>query len=419
MKLELIIDKNVILKRDKPWSQFYALNDQALLCFNEQKKFESVDPSNGKIEHVSNRLVATASKSSLAHCLSSNGQLCAFLSSSFGVTIWVKDKLVETIPPCSAASEAIKTKSALYMSNTGAHVMLVLKHPCRLFLWLKSFTDRAKPIRPHHKSPICSSIGSHSNEETGHWHELVLTSEQLSILNDDHYDISTDVFFHPKNPTLIAAFVFLDSSGGVQLNRLDIDWKSTIYAEQSITYTFETFRVPLSFPCQSCSIHFAHSSPILAIGLTTNILFISLTTINFSKIVPIHCSLSTSPTHQRTLLIKDFIWSYDDQFVIGLTNRGGLFFLHRFGTQVQLMTKGECITQGPTPFVIIHPLIGQDSEATTHLGLDSFMRSIQPFLQRRQNEAATVFPCHRRCETSDLLQRWLPSRPFDVFEQDP
>ena len=43
------------------------------------------------------------------------------------------------------------------------------------------------------------------------------------------------------------------------------------------------------------------------------------------------------------------------------------------------MTQGECITQGPSPFVIIHPLIGQDSEATSHLGLDSFMRSILPF----------------------------------------
>ena len=117
MKLELIVDKNVILKRDKPWSQFYALDDQALLCFNDQKKFESVDPSNGKIEHVSNRLVAAASKSSLAHCLSNNGQLCAFLSSSFGVTIWDKGKLVRTVPPCSSASKAIKTKSALLMSK--------------------------------------------------------------------------------------------------------------------------------------------------------------------------------------------------------------------------------------------------------------------------------------------------------------
>ena len=33
----------------------------------------------------------------------------------------------------------------------------------------------------------------------------------------------------------------------------------------------------------------------------------------------------------------------------------------------------------PTPFVIIHPLIGQDSEATSHLGLESFMRSVVTF----------------------------------------
>ncbi|CAF4827100.1 unnamed protein product, partial [Rotaria magnacalcarata] len=80
-----------------------------------------------------------------------------------------------------------------------------------------------------------------------------------------------------------------------------------------------------------------------------------------SKLIPIECSFKTSPTHQQ-VFINDLVWSYDDQFIIGLTNRGGLVFLNRFGSQLNLITQGECVTQGPSLFVIIHPLIGKDSE---------------------------------------------------------
>jgi hypothetical protein len=197
-------------------------------------------------------------------------------------------------------------------------------------------------------------------------------------MNDDKHQMFNEVFFRSKNSSIICAFVFIDQSGYIQINRLDIDWKSTIYCQQSISYSYEIVQIPINISPSFCSIRFAHSSPILAISLSTNILFISLTTITFSKLIPINCSLITSPSHQQ-IFINDLIWSYDDQFLIGLTNRGGLFFLNRFGSQLNLITQGECITQGPSPFVIIHPLIGQDSEATTHLGPDSFMRSIVPF----------------------------------------
>ena len=49
MKLELTIEKNVVLKRDKPWSHFYSLNDHEVLCRNEQYKFEIANSSTGKI----------------------------------------------------------------------------------------------------------------------------------------------------------------------------------------------------------------------------------------------------------------------------------------------------------------------------------------------------------------------------------
>ncbi|CAF1559163.1 unnamed protein product, partial [Adineta steineri] len=45
---------------------------------------------------------------------------------------------------------------------------------------------------------------------------------------------------------------------------------------------------------------------------------------------------------------------------------------------------------------IIHPLIGQDSEATNHLGSDSFMRSIVPFSNddktKQQKFSLTIHP---------------------------
>ncbi|UJR30925.1 hypothetical protein I4U23_018437 [Adineta vaga] len=198
-------------------------------------------------------------------------------------------------------------------------------------------------------------------------------------MNDAKHQISTDVFFHSKNSSIICAFVFTDPAGYIQINRLDIEWKSTIYVEQSVSYSFEILQIPLNLlSCSFQSIRFAHTSPILAISLSTHILFVSLTTITFSKLTSVNCSFVTSPTHQQ-VLINDLVWSLDDQFLIGLTNRGALFFLNRFGSQLNLVTQGECITQGPSPFVIIHPLIGQDSEATNHLGLDAFMRSIVPF----------------------------------------
>ena len=395
MKLDLTIEKNVVLKRDKPWSQFYSLTDQDLLCYNEQKKFESVNSSNGKIEHLSNKTATTRSKASLAHCLSNNGQLCAFLSPTYEVTIWDKDKSIRTTPSCVLAMKAIKSKPCLYVSNNGDQVILVLKQPCRVFLWLKSFYIRPGPIRHHHKSPICSSIAHRSTDDSGTWHELTLTHEHSQALNDIQHDVSIDVFFRSKHCSAVCALVFVHPSGYVQLHRLDIDWKPTIHTEQPILYTFEIHRVPLIFPCQSCSIRFAHASPIAAISLSTHLLFVSLTTITFSKLIPVSCSFNTSPTQQQ-VSISDFLWNYNDQFVIGLTNRGAMFFLHRFGSQLNLMTAGECIAQGPSLFVIIHPLIGQDSEATTHLGLDSFMRSIVPFARddktKQQKFSLAVHP---------------------------
>ncbi|CAF1670239.1 unnamed protein product, partial [Adineta ricciae] len=232
--------------------------------------------------------------------------------------------------------------------------------------------------------------------EIGTWHEVVLTNKQLDAMNDAKYQISSDVFFHSKHPSITCAFTFTDPVGYVQINRLDIEWKSTIYAEQSVSYSFETLQIPLNPSCTAIhSIRFAHTSPIVAISLTTNVLFVSLTTIAFSKLLPVNCLFVTSPSHQQ-VRINDLAWSFDDQFIIGLTNRGALFFLNRFGSQIKLVTQGECITQGPSPFVIVHPLIGQDSEATSHLGLDSFMRSIVPFPNddktKQQTYSLTINP---------------------------
>ncbi|CAF3863443.1 unnamed protein product [Adineta steineri] len=379
MKVELTIEKNVILKRDKPWSHFYSLNDNELLCYNEHKKFESVNSTNGKIEHLSNKTIINISKASLAHCLSNNGQLCGFLSQNYEITLWNKDKLIRTIPSCSVATQAIKTTPYIFISNNGEQVILILRQPCRIFLWIKSNNSQVIPTRMHHNSPICSTLANRSTDEHGTWYEISLTNEQLNTMNDDKHQISNDVFFHSENSLIICAFVFTDQSGYIHLNRLDIDWKSTIYAEQTISYSFETIQIPINISSSSLVlIRFAHSLPILAISLSTNILFISLTSLTFSKFMPINCSLTTTSNPQQ-IFISDLIWSYDDQFLIGITNRGALFFLQRFGSQINLITQGECIAQGPLQFIIIHPLIGQDSEATNHLGSDSFMRSIVPF----------------------------------------
>ena len=378
MKVELTIEKNVILKRDKPWSHFHPLTDQELFSVNEQKKFESVNSSTGKIEHLSNKTITNISKTSLAYTTSNNGQLFAFLSPTYEITLWNKEKLIRTIPSCAPAKQAIKTSPSIFISNTGEQAILILQQPCRIFLWLKTPNPPIISARHHHKSPICSSVANRSIEEIGTWHEIHLTNDQRTGMNDDRHQVSTAVFFRSKNSSLICAFVFLDQSGYIQINRLDIDWKPTMVAEQSISSSFETIQIATPITSTFCVARFAHSSPILAVTFLTNILFISLTSLTFSKFISVQCSIITSPTHQQ-VLINDLVWSYDDQFVIGLTNRGALFFLNRFGSQLNLMTQGECITQGPSPFVIIHPLIGKDSEATTHLGLDSFMRSIVPF----------------------------------------
>ncbi|CAF1631420.1 unnamed protein product, partial [Adineta ricciae] len=206
MKLELIIEKNVILKRDKPWSQFYSLNDQELLCYNEQKKFESVNSSNGKIEHVSNKTIINVSKSSLAHCSSANGQFCAFLSPNYDITIWNKEKLIRTTTSCTPAINAIKTTPYIHISNTGDQAVLILRQPCRVFLWLRSLHASSISTKSHHKSPICSSIGHRSTDEIGTWHEVVLTNKQLDAMNDAKYQISSDVFFHSKHPSITCAF---------------------------------------------------------------------------------------------------------------------------------------------------------------------------------------------------------------------
>ncbi|CAF3699692.1 unnamed protein product [Rotaria sordida] len=382
MKVELTIEKNVILKRDKPWSHFYFLNDNELLCYNEHKKFESVNSSNGKIEHISNKTIINISKTSLTHCLSNNGQLCAFLSSNYEIIIWDKDKLIRTIPSYSLAIKAIKTTPKIYISNNGEQAILILQQPYRLFLWFKSSYSQLISSKSHHKSPICSNISNHPTNEIGTWYELNLINQQFDIMNDGEHQISINCFFRSKNSSIICAFVCFDQSGFIQINRIDINWKSTIYSEQLLSYSFEILQIPIilsSLSSSLCFTCFAHSSPILAIGLSTNILLVSLTTMVFSKIIPINCSFKTlSPSHQQ-VFINDLKWSYDDQFIIGLTNRGALFFLNRFGSQLNLITQGECITQGPSLFVIIHPLIGKDSEATTHLGLDSFMKSIVSF----------------------------------------
>ena len=379
MKLELTIEKNVVLKRDKPWSHFYSLNDHEVLCRNEQNKFEIANSSTGKIEHLSQKSIATVSKGSTAYCLSNNGQICAFLSSNYEITLWNKDKLIRTIPTCSLASKTIKTKSHIFVSNNGEQAILILEQPCRIFLWLKTPNPQIiSSTRFRHKSPICSSVSNQSIIELGTWNEIKLSTEQLDSINFEQSQISIDVFFRSKNSSIICAFVYVDRTGSIQIHRLDIDWKSTLFTEQMLSYSFENIQIPLNLSSTTtCSIHFAHWSPILAISFLTNVTFVSLTALTFSKILPIDCTISSSSSQQVS--INDFIWSFDDQFIIGLTNRGALFFVHRFGLQIQLQTKGECIAQGPASFVIIHPLIGQDSEATSHLGLDSFMRSILPF----------------------------------------
>ena len=382
MKLDLIIEKNVVIKRDKPWLNFHHLTDHDLVCYNDQKKFEVVDSSNGKLEHLPHKHVSAFAKSSIAYGVSNNGQIFGFLSSTYEVTLWDKTKSIRTIPSCLTAMKAVKSQPLIFISNTGDQVILILKKPFRMFLWLKSIQTRSiSSLKTSHKSPICSNIGSRANDDIGNWEEISLNNaEQLRILNDDQHEFSIDVFFRSKQSLATCALVYFDSVGFIQLNRIEIDWKSTIYAEQPILYSLEIFQIPLTVSGQLNSIRFAHSSPILAISISTYIVFISLTTIHFSRAMPINCSITTnSPTHQSPVLIKDFIWSFDDQFVIGLTNRGAVFFLNRFGCQINLMTTGECIAQGPSSFVIIHPLIGKDSEATTHLGLESFMRSIVAF----------------------------------------
>ena len=393
MKLELAIEKNVILKRDKPWSHFYFVNDHQLLCYNEHKKFESINSSNGKIEHISNKIIANISKSSITHCSSNNGHLCAFLSENYEITIWDKDKLIRTIPSCSNIPKTMERTPHLYISNNGEQVILILQQvSCRLFLWLKSTSFPTIPIQHHHKSPVCSSLSDRSMHEIGAWHELTLTNEELNAINNDNRQTSIDCFFCPKDSSIICVFASIDRSGYIQMNRIDIDWKPKVYSEKLISYTFETLRIPTTNMSPSCLVCFAHSSPILAISLPSNILLISLTTITFSKQIPINYSAIISSTHQQ-VFINDLSWSYDDQFLIGLTDRGALFFLNRFGWQIDLITQGECIAQGPSPFVIIHPLIGKDSEATTHLGLGTFMKSVVPLSnddKRKQQKFSLV-----------------------------
>lgn len=378
MKIDLTIEKNVILKRDKPWSHFHPLTDQELLCTNEQKKFESANSNTGKIEHLSNKTVTNVSKTSLAHTTSNNGQLYAFLAPTYEITLWNKEKLIRTIPSCALAKQAVKSTPSIFISNNGEQALLILPQPCRIFFWLKTPNPPIISARYHHKSPICSSVANRSIEEIGIWHEIVLTNDQRNGMTDDRHQVSTGVFFRSKSSSLICAFAFLDQSGYIQINRLDIDWKPSMTTEQSISFSFEAIQIGSPISSTVCFARFAHSSPILAIGFQTNILFVSLTSLTFYKLISVDCSIIASPSHHQ-VLINDLVWSYDDQFIIGLTNRGALFFVNRFGSQLNLITQGECITQGPSPFVIIHPLIGKDSEATSHLGLDSFMRSIVPF----------------------------------------
>ncbi|CAF4181855.1 unnamed protein product, partial [Rotaria magnacalcarata] len=302
MKLELTIEKNVVLKRDKPWSYFYFLNDQDLLCYNEHKNFESVNSSNGKIEHVPNRTIANISKSSLTHCASNNGKFCGFLSPNYEITIWDKDKLIRTIPSCLHAVKAIKSKSFISISNNGEQVLLIIQQPYRIFLWIKSPVILLPQTRHHHKSPVCSHIGNNATHEIGTWHDLNITDEQFNIMNDDKYKISIDCFFRSKCSSVICAFAFYDQEGYIQINRIDIDCKSTIIGEQSLSYSFEVLQIPIVISVPSCSIRFAHTSPILAVSFLSYILFVSLTTITFSKLIPIECSFKTSPTHQQVFI---------------------------------------------------------------------------------------------------------------------
>jgi hypothetical protein len=386
MTLDLIVEKNIVLKRDTPWTQFYCSTDHSLLCFNEQKQFESVNLSNGKIEHVSNKIVTTNSKSSLAHCQSNNGQLCAFVSSHYDITIWDKNKSIRTLTPCISAIKAVKSDTSIYLSNTGEQLILILKQPCRIFLWLNSFRSLQSNGNAHRTvHQTCCNLSNRSTDQAGTWHELNLTVEQLQILDNEQHRLSIDVFFSSMTCSALCAFAIETLPGTMQVIRLDIDWKPVIYAEQFIVYTFEIIRIPLTTTSRLSSIRFAHVSPLLAINLSTHVLIISLTTVNFSKMIPVDFLLNTASTPQTTC-INDIHWSFNDQFVIGLTDRGRLFFLHRFGSQVNLMTKGDCISQGPARFVIIHPLIGKDSEATNHLGLASFMDSIRTFSEKDKSK---------------------------------
>lgn len=372
MKIDLNVEKNVLLKRDKPWSRFWTLNDQSLLCFNHQKKLESVDCRNGKIDHISNKTISNGAKSSVTHASSKNGQYCAFLSSTYDVLIWDKDKSIRTIPPDENLLNAVKYPPSLFISNSGENIILICRNPCRIFIWTKPFDRFGGLFRLRTKNGLCSQVSTRSMDQTSRWREISLDDQRWLRFHQNGGLWIADVFFRPKQASVLCAFVFVDdSSNQLVLNRLEIDWKTSVYDEQPLNYSLEIFETPLVKQNPLNQIRFAQNSPILAISLSTQIVFISMTTLTFSKSMDTVCT-----SINKEVTIADLAWSSDDQFLVGLTTRGALFFVQRFGHQIDIKTQGDCISQGPAPYIIFHPLIGVNSEATNHLGLDAFFRSI-------------------------------------------
>ncbi|CAF0987159.1 unnamed protein product, partial [Didymodactylos carnosus] len=352
-----------------------------------QSRFEAVDSVSGKIHHLSFKDAAHASKTSVAHSISNNGNIfCFLLQSSYDIFVWHKDTNSSlTVPNCFTATKNAKpiqtNRFQLFVSNSGEQIVLII-YPLRIYCWLKN--QDATLI--HQRRKFCAASTLSSNE--GLWTELMLPEHLKSVDEVMH----SDVYFASSRCLLICAITFVNKNGLPQISRFDFDWKSTVNSERKLSWKVEDFVISIPH-CTSGIVRFSHTSPILAMSIHQKaseplIVFASLTAIAFARYIHCKCStlsrqsssssLATIPTVQqdRSIMISDLVWSYDDQFVVGLTNRGTIFVVNRFGDQLILSTAGKCVQQGPLPYIIIHPLIGPESEGTTHLGVDMFMRSV-------------------------------------------
>ena len=59
----------------------------------------------------------------------------------------------------------------------------------------------------------------------------------------------------------------------------------------------------------------------------------------------------------RGYWIADLQWSYDDLFVVCVTEQGGVCVLTRMGEPLLIRTVGHSMDMGPRLYLPVHPLI--------------------------------------------------------------